>query len=641
MNCSKCNAWVPDDSAFCPECGQKVEAPAPVEPSANVFCENCGAAMTAGDSFCENCGTKVEAPAEAAAPVAAAAAAAAAAVKNVTQKLNIPAKYLKLGLAAVALVLVVVIIASLFSGPKVNNYAIYIKDSELQYIEMPKAKDIVEVTSNLAEDVSDSDLAQSGSSLGSFIRMSEDGKKLFYPDKVDDGFTLYYRDITNTKKEPVKIDSDLTDYYYINAKGTLVTYVKEGKLYQHDLKEKTKIASDVVDFAVSEDGKTLLYLVREDDEEGYDLYLKKGNKDAEKLASEVTELVYADEDFKEVTYMKEDSLYIQNGTKDPEKVSSDVSYVLSVYEDGSFYYVKSEESELTYWDLIDDDYEDKDDYLYESYAEWMKEDTLSLGFYTLCYYNGKESTTICESMSDWTTYAYETPVLVYTALESAELPTWSLTEYINGEISLYDELEEHLAENSLYYIAAEESTAALELEDIRRVRISADGKTMYVGAEYDEEDYVMTLYQLSLNGSKVKKSEKLDEDVYAGSITLVDEDSVVYYKDVDDSEGELYMDGKKVDDDVYVGYMKYNTETEDLYYMVDWDSEDRLGSLKYWNGKKATAVKDDVYANYYFTPEGEVLFLYDYDDYKGELWIQDGKKIEKIDDDVSCIVPIY
>ena len=626
MNCSNCNAWVPDDSAFCPECGQKVEAPAPAN---QVNCPNCGAAMTYGDSFCENCGVKVEyeAPAESAG-------------KKFDLK-SIPQKYLKLGIAAVAVILVIAILASLFSGgSKVHNYALYLKDGELQYAEMPKGKDVVEVTSKLSDEVSDYYLANAAYYLGQYIHMSEDGKKLFYPDKIDDGYTLYYRLINNPKKEPVKLESGLEDGYSVNTKGNLVTYVKDGKLYQHNLKEKTKIASDVTTYRVSEDGKTLLYLVWEDGDDAGTLYLKKGSKDATKLASDVSSIKYVSEDFKTIMFVKNDSMYLKNGNKDVVKIAADVRRVLNVYEDGSFYYTQTSEEEITYWDLVNDDYETPDDWYYDSYKEWMQEETVDMDLQVLCYYNGKESTTINENVMTIYGYSSEAPVMVYSALEGNELPSFSLTAYINGEISIYDELAHYMDTEGSFSIVSEGTVGALDLQDICNVQLSDDGKTLYVCTDYEEEDNIAKLSKLTLNGVKVKKTEKLDEDVCASQYYIVDYDSVVYYKEVDGSEGELYMDGKKVDDDVYLYNTSFNAETGNLYYIVDWDTEHDMGTLKYSNGKKSTTVKDDV-SIYYFTPEGEVLFLYDYDEYRGELWIQNGKKVEKLDDDVVGIVPVY
>lgn len=45
--CPGCGCAVPEDAAFCPECGQNLKDPA--------FCNNCGAAIIEGADICESC----------------------------------------------------------------------------------------------------------------------------------------------------------------------------------------------------------------------------------------------------------------------------------------------------------------------------------------------------------------------------------------------------------------------------------------------------------------------------------------------------------------------------------------------------------------------------------------------------------
>jgi ribosomal protein L40E len=50
--CPKCNAPLPKDVKFCPECGAAIQA--------DKFCTKCGAKLAVGAKFCAQCGTKQE-----------------------------------------------------------------------------------------------------------------------------------------------------------------------------------------------------------------------------------------------------------------------------------------------------------------------------------------------------------------------------------------------------------------------------------------------------------------------------------------------------------------------------------------------------------------------------------------------------
>ncbi len=56
MYCENCGALIPEDSKFCPECGNVIQpAPEPASP----HCPNCGAEIEPDSYFCENCGHKL------------------------------------------------------------------------------------------------------------------------------------------------------------------------------------------------------------------------------------------------------------------------------------------------------------------------------------------------------------------------------------------------------------------------------------------------------------------------------------------------------------------------------------------------------------------------------------------------------
>lgn len=64
MRCSKCGREMPDDSLFCPECGEKQTAGQKKKEKKVKRCANCGCLLSDDSSFCPECGKCVgtEAP---------------------------------------------------------------------------------------------------------------------------------------------------------------------------------------------------------------------------------------------------------------------------------------------------------------------------------------------------------------------------------------------------------------------------------------------------------------------------------------------------------------------------------------------------------------------------------------------------
>lgn len=625
MICSKCNATIADDLAFCPECGEPIEAPAPAE-------EPVAAPVPAECADCdETVAPEQEIPSE----------------EGEAKAPKLSKKFITIGAIAVAAILVVVLAISLLFGGSVNNYALYIADGELQYADMPGGKPF-ELTSDLYEDASNSSLSDLADNIYYLVQVSKDGSKIFYPDKRDsNGFSLYYRK-TNGKGEAIKLASDLTGYYYINEKGTLVTYVKDNKLYQHNLKESTKLANDVYSFNVTDDGKTILYLAdqstdEESNETTYALYRIKNGKAAEKLVSDISGIRYYSDDLNTIAYEKNDALYIKTGTKDAKKIDSDVLSVYSVGE-GKFYYTKQENSEVTYWSLINNDLGSEAE---EEYS-WMKDSKTQNPVKSLYFYDGKKATVITETMVGYALdYAIENPVIVYAAMAQGQTPSVKLSAYKEANENSYwvdfDQLlDEAMADNQITYVAMSATTAELKLDSIDDCIVANAGDVIYVASDRNAEDSTVTLNKVTLSGNKIKKTDKVDEDVYYYNYRIVNDNEIYYFKEVDTNEGELYLNGKKVADDVSTSSVKYNTETDCLFFMTDYDTEEKMGTLKFFNGKKTSTVKEDVY-EYQFTPGGETLFLYDYDtgNYVGELWILKGAKASKLADDVVAMLYLY
>ncbi len=565
MNCKKCNAFVPDDSAFCPECGEKVEVvwTAPEAPEAQVFCPNCGAAMAAADGFCENCGYKVEAPAPA-------------------KKAGLNPKLLKLGIAAVAVIAIIVLAIAIFGGSKMPSQILYMKDDALNSLKLPSGKPV---------ELTDEDFSGT-------IQMTEDGKRIFL---VEDD-ELVYRAVGKKNGEATKVAKDVSSFK-ITSDGKKVFYTKNNDLYVSNLKDSEKIAKDVSRFYISADGKSLVYFVSDDGESV--MYRKTGSNmvkaEAKKIATDA-DLQWYDEDLNTILFYTSDDegnrdLYTQTGKKDKVKVASDATQTGHIYDDGSFYYYTVEEK--------DEDEED-DGYSYGNEAK------------TLYYYNGKKSVEVVKEYYDWSTYSSEKPgMVVYTA-----------------------EFDEDAGETEYTYTVVNGDKAApVTTDDVRRVTMNNDASKVLILADVDEESGEGTLYEAKVSGKKLGSAKKLAENI-SGSFGYLRSGNYYYFTDMNDegTEGTLNINGKKVLDDASLRYGSYNWQDEDddrLFLFTD--VKDDEGTLYIIDGTKATKVGSDIYASLSFSPDGQVLVRTDYDDGEFTLNRLNGKKLKKLDTEVTGI----
>jgi len=648
ITCPKCQKQLEDGTKFCDSCGTQI-----VE---TIFCPNCGNPTSTENAFCQVCGASLAA--EPVTEPAAEPAAEFAAEPTLAAKLpvKLSKKMLAVGAAALAaVVLIGVILAIALSGGK-NNYMLYLKDKDLFYSEISKIKPM-QVTEELIDsnDVNNAILNRNADTVSYDVTLTKDGKTLFYFDKYElsaDGDvgsgTLYCRSATNAKKEPVKIDSDIYGYT-ISENGKLVTYKKNGNLYQHNLKDKKKIAGDVASWTVSEDGKVFFWT----DEDG-DLYMKKGNKDKKKLDSEVYSITMINEKANAIWYEKnyDDETgtfdFFKHDLKDKKKLASDVSSIYAIKDSGEFYYTKSETEEKAYYDFVENDTSEADEYLVES----LKENKTNVTTSTLFYYDGKGSKELSKNANVYD-YDFEKNILIYAEKEDVKVKLSTIKSTYDVQNAIYDA-------DRTYFVALEAATSQIDADDVYTASISPEGDAIYYVADVaepkeGEEDYVPTgtVYKLAISGKKVKKAEKYADDVYAGSLVVYEDGAVQYRKDYKaavreedkytPASYELYINNKKVADDVN-GVIDYDSDNGTLLFYTEYnnDADKKCYTLNYWNGKKVTKVSDDVYTAIY-TPEGEVLYLKDYntEKYKGELFLFSGKKSKKVDEDVIAIVPVY
>lgn len=620
---------------------------------------------------------------------------------------------------AVAVLIIVIFLFSDDGGKTKINYALYLKDREIFFTDLKKDSKAWQLTSRLVDtdDVADKDLAFAGYTLGLCTYMSEDGKYIFFPDKVDhayvfnifseeaanggyDGLDLYCKEVAKPEAEAIKIDSDI-QCYKVNTSATIVTYLKgeEGNLYQYKIGEdsKDKIASEVRDFEVSDDGSKIVYI---DSENNIYKYADKGK---EKIASDVSALEHVTGDLTTVYYIKDGSLYKQAEGEDKVKIASDVYEVLKIYDSGEIYYLTSEEISLM--DYVTDDMKDTDasitepiypaypsspSYPYwwdyntdaeyyaayaaykEAYEAWEAEcnrleteynaaleaywaktsrdklradlegKTLMQADYSLCFYNGTEEIVITDAFKYYHyTVASDAPVISYEAYNQSNLEKVKLSE-IESVNDIENMVEDALFSSSKRYVAVKGTATVVEQEkEAGNFRINSSGTVVYYTDNIpDEKDYG-ELYRISITDGVVGKPEVYDSDVYTGYCDFVSDSEFMYFKEYKDYKGDLYINKDKIDYDVDIYSVEVHPELGKVFYFTDWNDDKGHAALKVHNGEKAVKIADDVHS-FCVTPDGRVLYLCDYSlkYYEGELHEWSNGETRKIDDDVVCLLPV-
>ncbi|MDR1203928.1 MAG: zinc ribbon domain-containing protein, partial [Peptococcaceae bacterium] len=568
-------------------------------------CVKCGAELEEDAIFCNQCGQKVERATFGGGSGAAAAGGASAGIGKTNQRNERETSAVRrrprieLIVAAALLVCAAAVFMFVFSrdGDGGQLAALYLKDNEISYTLLKNGKP-AEITERLSTDEVFDDVGEI-LGLGIFTLLSEDGSRIFYPDRhtgyLDSysGVNLYVRNLKGKNQDAVKIDSDVR-LYCAPVSSDKVFYIKsdDGVLYEHDLGDKTKIDSDVALFYVDDAGTKLLYVNSEGE-----LYSRFGGGDKVRIDSGISSLLKVSDDLSAVWYEKNESLYLKKNNEDKIKIIADNTGVdlnsFKIYYTGEIYYVR---------------YEDGSPAL-------------------LYYYNGKDSVLMDKLNfpafgTSFTTYDDNTPFVIYASWnENGDSEIHAAAGSVSMKVVSMEDLEDLFAD---YY-------------NFAGIWINKDITAVYFLLEKQESGY--DLYVLPMNGGIAGKMELYDSDVSEFFTFGGDGNSPVYFKDVRNNMGDLYVDKVRADFDVYVSSVMSAKNTKTLVYSTDWDGSRQYGTLKIYDGT-AKKIADDAHI---FFPINDkcVLYLLDYDTDRGrgDLYFYDGDKGSKLDEDVTGLIP--
>ncbi|MBQ4602626.1 MAG: hypothetical protein IJB24_07180, partial [Clostridia bacterium] len=436
-------------------------------------------------------------------------------------------------------------------------------------------------------------------------------------------------------KDREKLASDVSSIEYVSKDITTVYYIKEDSLYkQVEGEDKEKIASDVYNVIKIYESGEIYYLTKEE--------------------TTASLMDYVDDDMKEADASIVEPEY-------PDYPTSPSSPSWWDYDTDEEYNAAYEAYEKAYeeweaeYDRMQEEYYAAREAYYDKQSrdelrEDLEDETINQTTYSLYFYDGTKDTMITDSFaygydyyseyySDYS-YASDAPVITYETCKTSDIEKTKLSE-IEGFYSFENTIDEALSSASRErYIAAKSNAVIVEQEkNATNFKLNSAGTVVYYIDDIPDEENYGELYCISINDGKIGKAELYDSDVRTSYSYFANENDFVYFKDVKDGKGELYINKNRIDYDVECYSVSYDSESGKTVYLTDYNSEKDYGTLKIHDGKKATKIADDVHT-FYTTPEGRVLYLYDYslNYYKGELCEWYNGETRHIDEDVNGIL---
>lgn len=468
-----------------------------------------------------------------------------------------------------------------------TDYALYIKNKKIFLSAYPSGE-TVQLTKS---DFEDSDY---------FTCIAEKQEKIFYLDEIDEENpntigNLYYRDLKNLSKPPVKLAENVSSYYLLDDE-TLAYYVGknlEKTLYWTDLNKTEKIGDKVNDFKYSEKNKTFFY------SDGA-LYCKRLGGKSEKLHDDVWSFKLLDNDESCYFYVSEGNssltIYKKTVGEDPVKIDSGVDSEEFMYRevfcaDGCGYYSKGEE---------------------------------------LYYYNGKISKLISETgmkrsaTNEITAILYTESSKVYVALGDE---IFDVTRIVGED------------RDGFAYDLKVRKDGEIYVFNIKKVNYDT-GKAELYTCPYDIENGRLVKYGLLLDDIYAYHDFALGGEKYFLSCKnlkddLSDDGTHNQWSAIPARTGDLYLAGELISKAVNIYRVHFDEKTQTVCYFTDWNTSTRSGTLKIYNGGKEKVLAKNV-SFFQFTDSGNVIYLKE-----STLYIYSNGKTTELEKSVDSLPSYY
>ena len=492
---------------------------------------------------------------------------------------------------SIAVISIVVAAFLLSDRDKRPNYGLYVKNGALYYTNL--GSNTFRVTSNLT--ATDSSLPNVDYDLRYCATLSDNGKYLFFPENMTisgedvQTFDLCYQNVSKKERETVRVAENVTEYH-ISSDAMTVTYLTDSGLYQYQLKPATSnlLCKNVYDFEAADNGNSLVYLTATGE-----LYAQNPGSSKIKIDNHVDEILHVADDFRSVIYRQENSIHKWTTGKGETEICADaISWF--VYPSGKALFLSNAE-----------------------------------GYSQLYYHQGQNTVLVLEHVDELIMTATDAPV--------ALLTMWELVEPEEGS----DETPEAQLRTVL---VSEKDVHTLEDMD-GKVCVGMDGSGKHTYFVDRDKEY-STLYQLSMGAFGLDDLQIYDTEVYTQHITVTENNRVVYFKNIDDEIGTLFLNTAELAPGVPLAPEHFQSyadlpDSKQIYYLTGYNAEKHTGTLHVASTDGTNRQISGAAVIPFMLHNGQILFMENYNRTTGgDLYAYVNGNTILIDTGVTFYIPV-
>ena len=525
---------------------------------------------------------------------------------------------------------------------------LYIKDDKINYMDLSRSKSY-----EISEAPLDDDYFYKRTGYELAVDMSgmvhavQPNNRLFYLNtetgsikdtsrlyRTIENMSLYYLDLgKGAEGAGTKIDSGiwLNSFFQVNADGSKVFYVKGERrtLYVHDLTSGQKLAEGVYIFEMNDSGDAVVYT-----KEGGELFYRSLLADKEMKIDDNAHSFRVSRDFSKVYYVKGGSYYVYTVDDGEDMLVSGIYWASPAALDGSFYFTLRTFREARLIEYVIDD-------LPASEAGRLRENlnshTYSEVIESLYYYDGNREVEIADNVSNISLSSAASAFVVYERYNIPELKLSEISSYYN----VINRIEASKKQSGEMYVAIKEDVMPIEQKHASHYAASPSESTLYFLDEYSVDEGYGTLMEMDISGQTPSAPVKIDDEVEHYRFRP-HSDSVLYFKNMNESYGDLYERGKLIDTAVslHINHLQGGANADELVYLANYDKG--YGELKQYNGKDKVNIADAV-SSFEWLSDQQIVYIADYNgsQYAGDMYVYNKSGTSsRVDSDVAGLISI-